>query len=107
MKHLIPIATSGVVFDQLALFENYRKWIDPLVASIKKPDHLSPRGVLLTPAEMEAVVRQTHTGKNKAPKEKQILAEIVRRKPCAASMDENLAQLRHWACRYAEWIWTP
>lgn len=68
---------------------------------------LSRASSMFTAAEIEAVARRAHTGKKNSPSEGEILAEIARKTPCALSMDEDLARLRHWACRYAEWIWRP
>ncbi|NWK55645.1 ATP-binding protein [Verrucomicrobiaceae bacterium N1E253] len=63
---------------------------------------LAQVSALFTPAEIEAVVRQAHAGVEKPPSEKKILAEIVRKTPCAALQDEETASVRYWARRTAE-----
>jgi len=63
---------------------------------------LAQVSALFSAGEIEAVVRMSHL--DDLPSEKGILADIVRRTPCAALADEDLAFMRHWARCTAESI---
>jgi hypothetical protein len=63
---------------------------------------LAQVSALFTPGEIEVVARMTHMTADDLPSEKAILAEIVRRTPCAASADEELAAIRFWSRKHAE-----
>lgn len=65
---------------------------------------LAQVSALFTPAEIEAVAREVHAGRKEPPSEKDLLAEIVRRTPCAASADEEVSSVRYWSRRTAEAI---